>query len=100
MPRRRAASQTGRTSSGKRLSASSSETSATSRSGSARRAVSIRLSRWVTIIRSPAASTMMPDTGAVAPATRTTPVVSMPSRAISAMSWLLTLSFRSPSGPA
>ena len=57
---------------------------ATSRSGSATRAVSIRLSRWVTIIRSPAASTMMPDTGAVAPATRTTPVVSMPSRAISA----------------
>ena len=35
--------------------------------------LSIRGSRWVTIIRSPAASTMMPDTGAVAPATRTTP---------------------------
>ena len=45
-----------------------------------------------TIMRSPAASTMMPDTGAVAPATRTTPVVSMPSRAISAISWLLTVS--------
>ncbi len=42
---------------------------------------------------------MMPDTGAVAPATRTTPAVPMPSRVISAMSWLLTASFRSPSGP-
>ena len=28
---------------------------------------------------------MMPDTGAVAPATRTTPMVPMPSRAISAI---------------
>ena len=37
-------------------------------------------------MRSPAASTMMPDTGAVAPATRTTPAVPMPSRAISAIS--------------
>jgi len=37
-------------------------------------------------MRSPAASTMIPDTGAVAPPTRTTPAVSMPSRAISAMS--------------
>ena len=73
MPRRCAASHSGRTMSGKRLSASSSAMPSTSASGSASCALSIRGSRWVTIIRSPAASTMIPDTGAVAPATRTTP---------------------------
>ena len=37
-------------------------------------------------MRSPLPSIMMPETGAAAPGTRTTPLVSMPSRAISAMS--------------
>ena len=43
-------------------------------------------------MRSPEASTMMPDTGAVASGTRTTPSVPTPSRVICSMSWLLMLS--------
>src|SRR6516164_9734829 len=101
-PRSRAATQIGRTKSGKRLSARTTSAHATRRAGSSGFAAASLSSRWVTIMRSPRASRKIAESAVGAPAMRWQPLQSICSRASAART---RSPFKSspggpPSGPA
>src|SRR6516162_3532630 len=97
-PRARAATQIGRTNSGKRLSATTASARATRLAGSAGVAAASRGSQWVTIMRSPCASMKIAESAVGTPARRWQPVQSISSRASAASTRPPFES--SPSGPA
>src|SRR6185437_8928207 len=95
-----AALQTAQTNSGKRLSTRTASAPATNADASGGNASPSRSPRRVAIVFSPWPSSRINDTDAVAPATRTTPLQSMPSAESSAMMRVLMSSWLPPSGPA
>ena len=102
MLRRRAASQIGRTNCGYRLSARTRSAAVVIASGSRGATVAILLSRYVTIVRSPRASTKIAESPVDSPSTRWHALVSMLSRAraASTRSPLSSLPAGPPSGLA
>src|SRR5262249_34959160 len=72
-PRARAATQIGRTNSGKRLSATTASARATSLAASTGVAAASRSSQWVTIMRSPRASMKIAESAVATPARRWQP---------------------------